>query len=85
MCCGQNRTQLRTTKSTLQRTSSRPVVPPQPKPGRVQFTYIGPTAMTVTGPVSGLRYRFDRPGTTVEVDPRDRKMLASLPQLRQVR
>jgi hypothetical protein len=41
--------------------------------------------MTVIGPVSGVRYRFDRPGARVEVDARDRALLASIRQLRQVR
>jgi len=50
----------------------------------VSFIYVGHTGMTVQGPVSGRNYRFDRPGDRVEVDPRDRILLASLRQLRQV-
>lgn len=48
------------------------------------FQYLGTTALTVDGPVSGQRYRFDRPGATVAVDPRDRRSLAAVPKLRQV-
>ncbi|GGF23681.1 hypothetical protein GCM10011611_32220 [Aliidongia dinghuensis] len=48
------------------------------------FVYIGNTALSVQGPVSGKAYRFDRPGARLEVDPRDRILLASLRQLRQV-
>lgn len=40
--------------------------------------------MSVTGPVSGIRYRFDKPGARVEVDARDRVLLASIRQLQQV-
>jgi hypothetical protein len=84
VCCGQNRTQLRTAESTPQQTSGQPTSPSQKRTVPVRFTYVGTTGITVSGPVSGLRYRFDRPAAIVEVDPRDRKMLASLPQLRQV-
>jgi hypothetical protein len=58
---------------------------PHPPAARVSFEYSGPTGLTVTGPVSGVRYRFDRPGAVVEVDARDRILLASLRQLRQIR
>jgi hypothetical protein len=82
MCCGRNRNQLRTT--------SKPPIPrpahavhPQKSP-KVPFVYVGTTGMTVTGPASGMQYRFDGPGARVEVDPRDRILLASLRQLRQV-
>ena len=40
--------------------------------------------MTVTGPVTGARYRFSTPGSRVAVDLRDRKSLAAIPQLVQV-
>lgn len=33
---------------------------------------------------TGTRYRFDHPGATVVVDPRDRPSLARVPGLRQV-
>ena len=32
------------------------------------FTYLGRTALTVTGPATGLVYRFAAPGTRVRVD-----------------
>jgi hypothetical protein len=40
--------------------------------------------MTVIGPITGKRYRFDGPGSMVEVDLRDRLSLAALPRLRQM-
>jgi hypothetical protein len=85
VCCGQNRTQLRTTKPTPPLTSNRPAAPQEARPVPAKFIYVGTTAMAVRGPVSGLNYRFDTPGAIIEVDLRDRKMLATLPQLRQVR
>lgn len=50
---------------------------------RVIFEYVGDTGMTVVGPVTGKRYRFDRPGARVEVDLRDRRPLTAVPRLRQ--
>lgn len=83
MCCGRNRTQMRATVSP----PSRPAVnaPPQKLPSHVSFVNIGNTAITVKGPITGLEYRFDRPGARLEVDWRDRILLASIRQLRQVR
>jgi hypothetical protein len=52
----------------------------KPKP---LFEYVGHTALTVIGPGSGLRYRFDRPGARLAVDPRDRSALAAVPVLKQ--
>jgi hypothetical protein len=46
------------------------------------FEYVGATALTVIGPASGLRYRFDRPGARLAVDPRDRLALEAVPLLR---
>ncbi|MED5620948.1 hypothetical protein [Ideonella sp. BN130291] len=46
------------------------------------FEYVGATALTVIGPASGLRYRFDRPGARLAVDPRDRIALEAVPLLR---
>ena len=48
------------------------------------FEYVGRTGLTVTGPMTGLRYRFDRPNAQVQVDPRDRQALAAIPALRVV-
>jgi hypothetical protein len=39
---------------------------------------------TVVGPVTGRRYRFERVGARVEIDPRDRRGLSAAPELRQV-
>jgi hypothetical protein len=48
------------------------------------FQYVGSTALTVFGSVSGTRYRFTAPGVTLAVDSRDRASVAEVPHLRQV-
>jgi hypothetical protein len=82
MCCGNSRMQVKTNNPAA-RTARQPS--PPPAPARVSFEYAGHTAMTVVGPISGNRYRFDQPGARVEVDNRDRALLASIRKLRQVR
>jgi hypothetical protein len=82
VCCGRNRMQQRNTAPRPPGASPYAGGPPPPR--EVSFVYVGNTGMTVQGPVSGREYRFDRPGARVEVDARDRILLASLRQLRQV-
>ncbi len=82
MCCGRNRTQVMTAVPKA-RLATAPA--PQKIPSSVSFVYTGNTAMTVAGPISGIQYRFDRPGARVEVDWRDRILLASVRQLRQIK
>lgn len=53
-------------------------------PGKVVFEYRGPTRLVAIGPVSRMRYYFDGHGARADVDPRDRRGLAALAQLRQV-
>lgn len=48
------------------------------------FQYTGTTGATVTGGVTGRRYRFDHPGAIVAVDARDARSLAAVPMLRPV-
>lgn len=84
MCCGKNRTQLRTVTQGQPRSSPVFAGRPQPQPAKVSFIYVGNTGLTVTGPISGIQYTFSRPGAQVTVDARDRIMLASIRQLRQV-
>ena len=59
---------------------------PQPEPASPSyFQYLGKTRLTLIGPNTGKGYRFDGPGAVVAVDPRDRRALASVSVLRQVR
>jgi len=53
-------------------------------PPVIRFEYAGKTGMTVQGPVTGKRYRFDKPGSRVLVDPRDSPSLSAVPHLRRV-
>ena len=84
MCCGRGRLQPRTTNSIPPRSDRIYAAGPQRQPSHVYFVYVGNTAMTVRGPVSGIEYRFASPGARVEVDARDRVLLASIRQLRLV-
>ncbi len=46
------------------------------------FEYVGKTGLTVVSPMTGRRYRFERPGAVLEIDPRDRPWMSFVPQLR---
>jgi hypothetical protein len=50
-----------------------------------EFEYVGATALTVEGPVTGKRYRFSAPGAVVAVDLLDRRAVAAVPHLRELR
>jgi hypothetical protein len=90
MCCSRPRQAI----STETRRTVRPfAVNPKPSavaadPVRVAlslpkpvFEYVGVTALTVVSPVTRKTYRFERPGTRVEVDVRDRSWVAFVPNL----
>jgi hypothetical protein len=49
-----------------------------------KFQYVGATAVTIVGPMTGARYRFERPGSELQVDPRDCPALSRLPVLKPV-
>jgi len=46
------------------------------------FEYIGKTALTVIGNMTGRSYRFNRPGDMQSVDPRDAAGMLAVPVLR---
>jgi hypothetical protein len=84
-CCGQRRAQ--------QRSMPRPFVHELAAPrasagkfpmGTAYFEYVGHTAITAVGNVTGRQYRFTTPGVPVVVDARDRWSLARVPLLREV-
>ena len=52
--------------------------------GAVLFEYLGTTAITAIGAVTGQQYRFSSPGMPVTVDARDRWSLAKVPNLREI-
>jgi hypothetical protein len=80
MCCGRSRARLGFGISN--RLSNSIPLAPARFPLSSTFEYIGNTALTVVGPITGARYRFDHPGSRVHVDPRDRPALAQVPVLR---
>jgi hypothetical protein len=77
-CCGQRR--------ALASVSGRAVEAGRPRTvSRVAlYEYTGTTGMTVTGPVSGMKYRFGQPAAQVQIDLRDVSSLAGLPNLRRI-
>lgn len=85
-CCGQRRAQQQNRSSVFVHDLAAPRTSTGRFPmGRAYFEYIGPTAMTAVGAVTGRQYRFSTPGVPVVVDARDRWSLAHVPSLREVR
>jgi hypothetical protein len=81
-CCGHQREALRSGVSP-------PALPPLPLQGQtrisVHFRYVGNTALTIHGPVSGKSYRFAAPGAEMEVDGRDASGFNTVPVLERLR
>ena len=78
-CCGGQRSQAGTVglnHAGMQNSAARYSV--------AYMQYVGRTALTVVGPATGKRYRFDTPGAIMAVELPDRASLAALRQLRQV-
>ena len=85
-CCGKKVEQFRAGAPTPTGNTAR-LAGPRMIPAvyeRAIFEYLGNTGMTVVGPATGKRYRFERPGDRLEVDLRDRRALAAVPHLRQM-
>jgi hypothetical protein len=70
MCCGRARP-----ISTIRRLDP-------PVSSGAEFTYIGRTSLTVTGPGTGTVYRFATAGASLRVDRRDAEALRRVPVLR---
>ncbi len=51
----------------------------------IQFEYIGPTALTVVGPITNRRYRFSAPGAVLDIDVRDAASIIAVPHLKRAR
>jgi hypothetical protein len=75
MCCGRSR------KNFIGSPSPASIVTRR-APGEVILQYVGRTALTVMGPVTGACYRFERPGAQLPVDPRDGQAMVAVPVLR---
>jgi hypothetical protein len=48
----------------------------------IELTYVGPKALSLTGPVTGARYHFGWRGATLPVDRRDAQELMARDDLR---
>lgn len=78
-CCGQRRRQIVAVEPPfvrVQRSVSNAKV--------ALFEYTGTTAMTVVGPISGVKYRFGSPGARLRVDVRDVASMTFVPNLQQL-
>lgn len=80
-CCGSRRTAYHSAQVSATRTGSasfRPVAP-------AEFEYTGHAQLTVTGPVTGVVYRFQSHGQHLSVHGADAPSLYSIPSLKAVR
>ena len=79
MCnCGNKRTQINTDENAAPQIRNN-----MQQTANTVFEYIGKTALTVIGNISGRRYRFNRPGDLQSVDPRDVAGMFAVTVLRQ--
>ncbi len=83
MCnCGSKRNELTQQQSTRSGIISSAANQAPAFNKQVRFEYIGKTALTVTGSVTGKQYRFSNPGAFLQVDIRDVSGLMLIPVLR---
>lgn len=83
-CCGKARA-LAAAAAGAGASQSPASFPPSEPLSVIVFELVGRGPATVTGPVSGRRYRFRESGDRVRVDPRDRPALAARADLRWIR
>jgi hypothetical protein len=86
-CCGQRRQQISRTTPVQRPNNPAPPANVNRAAGSsltIRFQYLGKTALTAVGLISGRYYRFSHPGAILEVDPRDRASLATVPNLCQI-
>ena len=79
-CCGKQRDQFPGTGQTPPRVNDQQRQPLSQL--AIRFEYVGATGLTVVGPVTGKRYRFDNHGSRVLIDSRDASSMATVPHLR---
>jgi len=83
MCnCGKSRTEYSRTahNNPVQKNEVTPV----PSYGPARFEYIGKTALSVLGNVTGKNYRFNYPGDIVDIDYRDLRAILRIPALKRM-
>jgi hypothetical protein len=83
-CCGQQKSENRSRAQAQPGHKSAATVARPKYRYAVYFEYVGPTALTVIGSATNKKYRFGRPGSRVEIDPRDRPSISKVPNLREV-
>jgi len=83
-CCGKHRAAGGSPPPRVPTMTNGNSTRPPARQTSVFFEYVGHTGLTVVGPVSGRRYRFDAPGSRQPVDPADKPSLAAVQLLRQV-
>lgn len=82
MCnCGKKRTE-HNQQTNVAVSHGKKSMPPAQQSANNVFEYIGKTALTVIGNITGRRYRFNRPGDLQSVDPRDAGGMTAVPVLR---
>jgi hypothetical protein len=87
MCCGKKRARAQRKTQTQQIAKPEEKTAPQPRQARnsqAHFQYLGKTGLTVLGPWTRKRYRFDHPGAIVAIDQKDTRAIAAVSILRQV-
>lgn len=87
-CCGRQRELLSASAPSRAPHAAGPAPVTSPaRPaagGNALFEYVGRTALSVVGPVTGLHYRFDRPGSRLPVHPADGAAMTGIPSLRRL-
>lgn len=88
MCCNRPRQVIPNTTRVVRSSALKPqarleAAPVQGSVGlrKPVFEYVGAAALTVVSPVTRKTYRFEKTGTRVEVDVRDRSWMAIVPNL----
>ena len=82
MCCGNKRTQMRIDAQQAVAAKNAQMRNAATSKTGVPCVNSMSTGMTVIGPVSGKQYHFAHGGAQVQIDPRDRALLAKMRQLR---
>jgi hypothetical protein len=77
-CCGGKRREWQASQTF------QPLSSPAPEESGVVFEYVGPTGLSLRGPISGRPYRFDSPGARVTIDRRDAASIMAVPNVKVV-
>lgn len=80
MCCGRNR--VRSRVNPIHTSVSQPRPAASGSMAGPTFEYVGRTALTVFGPITGAPYRFQGPGSRLQVHSRDQRALLNVPVLK---